>query len=315
MRSASNEKNIGLVSRIRYALKLLQMRMQTGEKPQIIPWTDIHEYEYFLAKYSPNKKSKLVDNQVLEIGFGARPWRLISLASLGVDIKGIDLDRPTYGFSPKRLLQVLKENGVERFVKSLARGVLYDRADLRQLKAELKSQNKELVLAASRMVVGNAGETRHFAPDSFTFAFSEDVFEHIPPTVLPKVVENLKRWLKPGSIAVIRPHVFTGISGGHDPDLYPHKVVNQDIPQDRAWSHLLDPDFKVNTYLNKLRLADYINLFSEHFEILEMKQKYDQLGKEYLTPELREKLIPTYTEEELLTNQIAFVLRAPSGSK
>lgn len=310
MKSTSSEKNINFFSKVVYALKLLHMRTKDDGSQSLIPWADINEYEIFLSNYVIDNKVSLEDHSILEIGYGARPWRLISMTSLGIDISGIDLDRPTYGVNPERLLQVLKKNGLERFLKSLVRGLLYDRADLKKLEKELKVLNKSLQLDESRMIVGSASDSKHFLPASFTFAFSEDVFEHIPPEILPQVIKNMKFWLKPGSIAIVRPHVYTGISGGHDPDLYPHKIMAQTFPPHKAWSHLLDSDFKVNTYLNKVRLPDYIQLFSKHFEILEIKQKYNQLGKQYLTPEIREKLIPFYTEEELLTNQVAFVLRA-----
>ena len=42
--------------------------------------------------------------------------------------------------------------------------------------------------------------------------------------------------------------IFTGIVGGHDPDWYTPNVSNNS--SETAWSHLWDPDFSVDTYLN-----------------------------------------------------------------
>ena len=308
MKSASSNKGITIPSRIFYSFKLFQIRLKNKQK-RIIPWQDIEEYESYLAKYMPIGQQKLTNHSVLEIGFGARPWRLFSMMSLGVDIKGIDLDQPTYGFNPKRLWRVLKTNGFERFIKSLVRGIFFDLSDIRSLKRELKKIDKTLRVDESRIIIGDVGDERHFQENSFTFAFSEDVFEHIPAAALPKVLVNIRKWLKAGSILLLRPHVYTGISGGHDPEFYHHKVKNNEAPADKAWRHLLNPHFKVNTFLNQLRIDSYVNLFSEHFEVLEIINKDPDLGKNYLTQELKDMLIGTFTLEELLTNQVAFILR------
>ncbi|QMW03978.1 methyltransferase domain-containing protein [Spirosoma foliorum] len=309
MKSASSIHDIDFVSKVSYLYKLFLMRVKGGQSYNLIPWEDIREYESILVKYCPTKQ-RLVEHQVLEIGYGARPWRLLSMASLGVDIKGIDLDRPVYGLNLKRLGEALKYNGFERFIKSLVRCFLFDTRDLNYLKKELSYLNKKLTIDQSRMLIGNAAERRHFQDDSFTFVFSEDVFEHIPSADLPKVLSNIKNWLKNGGIFVVRPNVWTGISGGHDPDYYPNDIILEKAPHSKAWLHLLDPNFKVNTYLNRLRLQDYIELFSKEFEILEIKHKHDRLGEKYLTPDLFKRLSSTYSREELLTNQISFVLRA-----
>ena len=310
MRSASSESGINILTKAIYFYKLFKIRVNDDKRETIIPWRDIYEYESILAKYLPNEGQKLVDHRVLEIGYGARPWRLLSMVSMGINIQGIDLDRPTYGYNPKRLIGALKRNGFERFIKSFVRGLFFDRSDIRALKNELRAVNKNLTLDEKCMMVGNAKESHHFNPNSFTFAFSEDVFEHIPGEDIPHVLDNIKTWLQPGGIAVIRPNVWTGITGGHDPDYYPDEILAGRAPHTKAWMHLLQPDFKVNTYLNRLRLQDYVRLFSERFEILEVIQKHKQLGKEYLSADLLSQLSPDYSEEELLTNQISFVLRA-----
>ncbi|TAE28698.1 MAG: methyltransferase domain-containing protein [Cytophagales bacterium] len=309
MKSASHSSGVSLLDKLVYFYKLYRIRIRTNKSDSIIPWDDIREYTTIIEKYCPKGFNKLDEHRTLEIGYGARPWRLLSLASLGVDIKGIDLDRPTYGFSPKRLWEALRENGFERFLKSFVRAAIFDRADLNTLKRQLQKIDRELVIEESRMVIGNARDGNHFEPNQFSFAFSEDVFEHISSDELPSVLDNIKVWMKPGGILVIRPNVWTGICGGHDPDYYPYDVLTKQAPRDRPWEHLLNPDFAVNTYLNKLRIKDYVNLFTERFEIMEVKQKHEELGKEYLTPMLLEKLLPNYTEEELLTNQTRFVLR------
>ncbi len=308
MKTASASKNIGFFETVSYWYSLLRMRLKNNPDLDIIPWNDFKEYDYFLNKYGTLGKT-LATNKVLEVGFGARPWRLMTLNSLGVDIHGIDLERPTYGFNIGRLYKVLINNGFERFLKSLIRGVLFDLNDLKKINSELEAKGKKLILDETRMKVGNACDRNHFEENKFTFVYSEDVLEHIPASELPKLIDNLSYWLKKDSILLLRPHIYTGISGGHDPDWYPHKVLQKSTPSQSAWGHLLDPNYKVNTYLNKLRLKDYLKLFEDKFDVIEIKQKYDNLGESYLTDELFAKLNLEYSREELLTNQVAFILR------
>src|SRR5947199_184480 len=50
---------------------------------------------------------------------------------------------------------------------------------------------------------------------SFDLVFSEDVFEHLEPSTLQELTARIARWLGPNGIALIRPNVWTGITGGH----------------------------------------------------------------------------------------------------
>ena len=308
MKSASDVKDIGVINTVKYWYLLLKMRLKSNSNNGIIPWHDFNDYEYFLKKYCPDRAT-LLENKVLEIGYGARPWRLVALSSMGVNIQGIDLERPLYGFNVVRLLKVLKDNGFERFFKSFVRGILFDSRDLKKIKNELEIRGKSLVVNEEIMKVGNAGEKFHFEDGSFTFAFSEDVLEHVPRPELSKLIDNLSHWLKKGSIVVLRPHIFTGISGGHNPDWYPHKVLDMSAPKETAWEHLIEKNFKVNTYLNRLKFDDYLKMFEKKFELLEIKHRHEKLGENYLTEEIYNKLRNDYSREELFLNQIAIVLR------
>ena len=67
-------------------------------------------------------------------------------------------------------------------------------------------------LDASRLMVSDVGEVEHEA-GSLDLIFSEDVFEHIPGDA-GAVTERIAGGA-PGGMALIRPNVFTGITGGH----------------------------------------------------------------------------------------------------
>jgi len=51
--------------------------------------------------------------------------------------------------------------------------------------------------------------------DSLDLLISEGVFDHLQRDTLEEVVAAIARWLRPTGIALIRPNVFTGITGGH----------------------------------------------------------------------------------------------------
>lgn len=316
MKSASSQQGISPLQKIVYLAKLLKMRL-SGGNADIGPWKNLEEYREVLARYGAGDCQTLERNRILEIGFGARPWRLLTMLSLGIDATGIDLDAPTLGASPTRLLEVLKRNGFERFAKSFVRGAIFDRRDLRKLDQELRTKGLKLDYDAARLVVGNAADPKSFQEHSFDFVFSEDVFEHIPEEQLRQVSRNIRKWLRPGGIALIRPHIYTGIAGGHDPDFYPHKVVAGESPRSKAWAHLWDKEFAVDTYLNRLRYQDYHSIFEAEFEILDVDYTSRMCGRDYLSPALKERIGSGYQEEELLMNQARFILKArpPEGAE
>jgi hypothetical protein len=305
MKSSSSTKNVGILGKIRYCYKLFRIRT-LHSNANLIPWGDFALYENILRKHGG---SNLASSAVLEVGYGARPWRLITLISMGINARGIDLDQPAVGFSLRRLLVALRKNGLERFLKSAFRSFFFDSKDLVQLKNELHDKGFEFRFDLQRFQVGDAANVGIFSESEFDFCFSEDVFEHIPEDSLASIVKNLHTWLKPRGIAFIRPHIFSGISGGHDPDFYPHRILDKSIDPNLAWSHLVDEKFTVNTYLNRLRLEQYKTLFLPYFEILETVERIKDLGKEYLTREVQD-VLQRYTQEELLTNQIGFILKS-----
>ena len=85
--------------------------------------------------------------KVIEIGYGARPNRLIWFFGQGVDIAGIDLDQPILRGSPAEFLNVFRRNGWERALKTIGRWYINERRLRSVLLAELSRQRgKTLVL-------------------------------------------------------------------------------------------------------------------------------------------------------------------------
>ncbi|QSR86412.1 class I SAM-dependent methyltransferase [Candidatus Methylacidiphilum infernorum] len=268
---------------------------------------DIEEYNRYLLTYS---HKSLYESKVFEIGFGPRPYRLLALIGLGIEAWGIDLDIPVLEGTIGQWLELLKKNGLERFLKSFFRFYLFDLKERKELEKSLKMKKGAFTIPKERLWVGDAAELE-LPCSSFDLIFSEDVFEHIPKERLEILVAKMGLWLKPGGLALIRPMVYTGIAGGHLAEWFPGNISSGLISKkSEPWEHLRKNRFQPNTYLNKLWRKDYRFLFSKHFLILEEKVKYPALGQEWLTEEIKKEL-SCYPEEELLSNNVLFVLQKP----
>ena len=253
--------------------------------------------------------------KVIEIGYGARPNRLIWFFGQGVDITGIDLDQPILRGTPSEFLRVCRKNGWERAIKSVVRWFINERQLRRALLAELSRQrNRTVKLPPQCLAVGDAASEDFWAKHrGANYIFSEDVFEHIPPGALQRILSLMAASMDPDGVVYVKPMVFTGICGGHHLEWYPHTF---DQPMDRRtepWEHLRKDRHPANTYLNKLCLADYRKLFSTHFHILQETCARPNLGSQFMTPEIRQEL-SHYPDEELFSNGVVFLLRPRSNS-
>jgi hypothetical protein len=244
-----------------------------------------------------------------EIGCGQRPYRLLYFLARDIDAWGIDMDRVMH--SLQDLVAILQANGFERAVKTGLRYALFDRRERLALEPYLSNlAGRPFMWPRDRVIHGNATDLSMWPTRPLDFILSEDVFEHIPRDQLPLVCKNCATRLSPRGIALIRPMIFTGIRGGHHVDWYSkHPGVS---PQCPPWDHLRGNHYPVNTYLNRLSLADFRQLFSEYFDIVAEWAREPDDGREFMTPELRHEL-KDYPDEELYSNQVAFVLRRRVG--
>jgi|ERR1700733_1865980 hypothetical protein len=306
MKSASSLNYLSLSEKFRQGLTLGLMHLRRNQAAVFEHFEEfLPEYNGILARYS---RPPLEESKVLEIGFGARPFRLVWLHCSKINIYGVDLDRPLLRPSLRNLLEIARKNGVERAMKSLIRYFLTDRNQWSQLASALKTSGRTFDIPHDRLIVANAQDAGFWKRiGGIDVIYSEDVFEHIPKEQLLGVVENMASALSPRGIAVIRPMIFTGICGGHHLEWYPH-TLNESTPRKtEPWEHLRQDRFPASTYLNRLAMKDYVEIFQQHFKILEQTIVSPGLGSAYLTPEIRNEL-SNYTEEELLSNTVRFVL-------
>lgn len=265
---------------------------------------DLAEYDALLQRH---RGRRLAEARVLEIGYGARPYRLLAMLAEGIDASGVDAEVPLLDGSPAEFAAILRDNGAERLAKSLVRHVLFDRRERRALARELAARGATLRTPRERFEVADAAELRR-APGSVDLIVSEDVFEHIGKDSLRRLVPAMASWLSPGGLALIRPNVFTGITGGHLVEWNRRSFAVGRERRSEPWEHLRADRMKPNTHLNRLTRAQYRELFEPQFEILEEIVKLPDLGREFLTGTAAQEL-SGWSEEELFSNQVMFVLR------
>ncbi|MGV1048308.1 MAG: class I SAM-dependent methyltransferase [Solirubrobacterales bacterium] len=283
-------------------------RRRRGDRRERGYVADVDEYAGLAREH---RGRGLEGSEVLEIGFGPRAPRLAVLSAAGARPTGVDMEAPLLELTPAALWRIQRRNGFERLAKSLARHLLFDPAARRNLRAAIARRYGTGELDYGRLEVGDAADLR-LAEGSLDLVVSEDVFEHVATASLHRTLEGMRRWLKPDGLALIRPNVYTGISGGHLAEWSVESVLDDPAAPRRSepWEHLRGDRFPANTCLNRLSLADYRRAFAAHgFEILEQRCRHPRLGEPLLTPALREEL-SAWPDEELFSNQVLFVLRA-----
>ena len=306
MRSSSSVAGVNVIRKLKEAITFLQWRLSMGTslKGFDLMFDELDLYRLNYERYTGNSFSAA---KTLEIGFGAQPYRLIALMSMGVDVRGIDLDMPILRFSPNSLLRIMKRNGIERALKSGVRNLLFDRRDQARLRKALHQRGYSLNIVPERFLVGDAA-TYDFGPQTIDIVYSTDVFEHIPPKGLENLLKRLANQVSPSGLLLITPNIFTGITGGHLVEWYMDHFDKAETNVSEPWEHLRRRRYAANTYLNCLSRADYRDLFNRHFDILEEKVFYPDLGREWLTPEVQTEL-SDWSEDELFSNRVLFTLR------
>jgi hypothetical protein len=269
---------------------------------------DIDEYEALMREHGVGE---LRESKVFEIGYGARPYRQLALQSMGVEVEGVDAEQPVLRGTPSELRAAWRVNGPERAMKSLLRRVAFDPRERAAFRRLLRARGLEPRLDASRLHVSDAAEME-LAPGSLDLVFSEEVFQSVEMSSLERIVPAMAEWLRPGGLALIRPNVFTGITGCLLQEWSRWSVAHPPANREsEPWEHLRDDRYSPNTHANRLSRADYRALFAPRFELLEERVKEPDLGRQYYTPEVAAALAE-WPEEELFSNCTLFVLRKPA---
>lgn len=238
--------------------------------------------------------------RVLDVGCGKSYWLTLLLHSYGAQVTGVDTEFVRAGFAPGKYWEILRCNGVDRALRTLAWDLMYARPYYREL------------ARSCPFALRFGGLDTRFAPDgrmdfpehSFDLAVSHEVFEHIRD--VDKAARELSRLLKPGGLTYLYVHNFASLSGGHHiawkyPDTEPSRVVP-------PWDHLREKRFPdIPSWLNAMREAEYREIFARYFTIVQWIPSARE-GAQLLSPEIRREL-SAYSEDELLTKGFTIVAR------
>lgn len=242
----------------------------------------------------------LTEARILDLGCGQTATQTALFTADGATATGIDIEIPTFSMGPGTFVRTLRRNGPERAFKSLARHVLFDGRLFRDLS---KEYGKKVSFDKLDVRVMDA-TAMEFADSTFDFVDSMAVFEHI--SEVPAAVRELNRVLKPGGIAVITPHLFPSLSGGHNLEwLWPDEQAGVNV---EPWDHLRKNAHPAGAYMNHMKLAEYREHFHAGLDIVDEKIVVE--GERYLTPALEAELgAKGYAREDLLTRTITFFAR------
>jgi len=299
-------KNILMTARVSYFLWLILKNLQ---RTPLSANQCIEELRYIVEKFESISHLNSKECTFLEIGFGARPHRAFAAQYYFKDVQAVDLDFPL--ISARDFPKVWRQNGLLRATKAFVRQVFFDRTEWRDFHAGMKVLLPGYNPDKTKLIVDNAASTDFWAkaPGPHDLIFSTDVFEHIPLEDLRRTLEGIRRSLSPDGICMTYPMVFSGILGGHLPKWYGLNMQTE-LDPGGAWDHLIEPDFAVDTYLNRLTRRDFVKMFQEAgFEILCDRAVLGRLGEQFMTPELRERL-SSWDDYELYSNRVEFVLKA-----
>ena len=297
MKAAISGQSIPIIHRLLSLMNLLRAyqagTFTNAEKT-------IHFHRQLTDIIKTHGKVEVKKARILDVGCGQTATQMALFKADGADVTGIDIEVPTYIMNMKKFIQVIKINGVERAIKSLLRHLFFDARFFKELSfhygktVSFDQLDIRLMSAASLSLPDNC----------FDFIYSIWVFEHIDH--VPAAIQEVNRVLKPTGIAWIGVHLFPSLSGGHHLDwIWPDEAPSNKVP---PWDHLLDNKYPVNTYLNRLRLDQYREIFHKHIDVFNSTLTYE--GEEFLTPELEQILRHKgYTREDLLTRTSIFLCR------
>jgi SAM-dependent methyltransferase len=273
---------------------------------------NIEEYQGYSEKYLGRPLSGL---KALEIGYGPRPFLATALSARGADVFGIDLECPMLRPSVRSFVNIAHRNGTERALKSLVRLLVFGSHERAAFERTFHCSLGES-MRHTYLIVGDAADPNAWRaiPNDLDLIISEDVFEHIPALDLPAVLRCMAEHMSGDGLALIRPNIWTGITGGHFVEWYHTNVDDVHRKGRPPWSHLRTGEGEPSVYLNRLTLRDYAALFSRDFDIVGVVNGEYGLGAQYLTPDVLAELPDGVSKDDLLTNNVMFAMRKRSGS-
>lgn len=257
-------------------------------------WRDLR------LRLTTHRRSGTASFRVLEVGCGSEYPYVVLFHSEGVKVVGIDVaPLVRRDLRAGKYLELLRGQGAVTALRRLASDALFHVAFYRPLGRSAGLPIRHTGTPLVRMDAARCG----FANRSFDFVYSSACFEHLPD--VDATLAEIDRVLKPEGVAEIEIHLFASMTGGHQPELYDHRVPPAGFP---LWGHLLDPDWKASLFLNRWRERQFREAFAARFEVLD-RIVTSRHGHQYLTRDIETRLASQYSPEELSAESVLYVLR------
>jgi len=303
--SRSYTSGAGAAGLLRDGLELLRGHYAGGVERQVDDIVvQLEQLERLLAD---TYRVGLAGARVLDLGAGQRLNQL-SYFSLRSDAVGIDSDVIVQGFDPLGLLRMLRLNGWQRTLKTVARKtLLVDRRYRRELARRLGVRR----IPRLRVLRMDAGRLE-FPDASFDLVYSQSVFSHLrePERVLREIV----RVLAPGGVAYVDFLLYTSLTGCMDV----RALGGGRAAGLAAWAHLREgfrDDVRESAYLNRIRLPRWRDLV-EH-AMPGARIVLHQPERQRLEPEVRRLRaageLLEYDLDELTTSHLSLHWQKPAS--
>ena len=266
-----------------------------------------HEWQWFctLRGKCEDHLGNLNGKCVLEVGCGQRPWLTLLFCGIGCHVTGIDSANMLFHAALiPWMRRVYAEEGVNRLLRTLFRKLLgKDRRYYRELERVAGFPLPRNEVNVRQMDVCNMD----LEDATFDVVVSLAVLEHVLDA--PSALSEIARVTKPGGLSCHVIHLWTSLSGGHHPQWAdPAKAIPISVP---PWDHLRKSTYPVSyASLNKLRKHEWLAMFKERFELLEVSGTTE--GELLLTPEIARELC-NYSREELLQRDLIIVAKRCAG--
>jgi SAM-dependent methyltransferase len=242
---------------------------------------------------------------LLDIGCGQLPAQLIYFARRN-RVVGIDADVVAFGASPRPYVRMVRVNGLQRTLKTIARKML--RVDATFLAAYRSRLDMQSLPHIDTRVM--SAEQLEFPAESFDIAYALAVFQHVRDP--ERVLREMTRVTRPGGVVYFDFILYTGITGAHD--LRVHDL--DDSSQVPPWAHLRAEHrhlVEPSAYLNELRLPQWRDLVDRLLPGAEVKRL------EHPDPAVRQEAerlraagdLRDYDLEELCTTKVAVAWQRP----
>lgn len=129
----------------------------------------------------------------------------------------------------------LISNGLLETARFLQLDIMRKRSSFHDnLKAMYEARAKQVADSHIRFVQGDAEKLDMFKNETFDLIYSQNLCEHLND--LSSSIKRVKETLKPNSVCIQDIHLFTSITGGHNPRWY-------DFKNFQPWNHLIAGKF------------------------------------------------------------------------